>query len=108
MNRTLSIAAALLFSLAAFGTASAAGNDTPRVDRRQARQQERIAQGIHGGSLTPREAMRLERGQWRVAHMQQRFQRDGQVTGHERARLWRAQNMQSRHIHHKRHNRRHA
>jgi len=107
MNRKL-VLAALLFFLALAGSASAAGNDTPRIDRRQARQQQRIEQGLRDGSLTPREAMLLGRGQWRVDRMKQRFGRDGQISGRERSLLWRAQNIESRDIHYKRHNRRHA
>jgi hypothetical protein len=81
------------------GTAAwAQSNETPGVDARQERQQNRIAEGIASGQLTPRETARLERGEARIDRMEQKAKADGVVTPKERARLGAAQNHESRAI----------
>jgi len=80
---------------------------TPNIDQRQAVQQQRINQGVQSGSLTPNETARLERGQERVQGMENRAKADGVVTPQERRRIKHAQNVESRKIAHKKHNRRH-
>jgi uncharacterized membrane protein YebE (DUF533 family) len=105
MHRTLSTLAAVALTTCLAGTALADTTATPRVHRRQVRQQERIAQGVHSGQLTPRETARLEAGQGHVAAMKERAKSDGVVTPRERARLAHAQNVQSRHIDRAKHNR---
>lgn len=77
---------------------------TPRVDQRQASQQQRIEQGVATGSLTAPETLRLEKEQARIQKMETRAQADGVVTGKERARLEAAQDAASRDIHRKKHN----
>ena len=81
--------------------------NTPLVDQRQANQERRIDQGVASGSLTQREANRLERGQQHVDNMENRAKADGVVTRRERARLNHAQNVQSRHIYAQKHDRQH-
>ena len=81
--------------------------NTPRVDQRQANQERRIEQGVASGSLTQREANRLERGQQRVENMEARAKADGVVTPGERARLHQAQDVQSRRIYNQKHDRQH-
>jgi uncharacterized membrane protein YebE (DUF533 family) len=81
--------------------------NTPRVDQREANQERRIEQGVASGSLTPREANRLERGQQHVENMENRAKADGVVTRQERARLNHAQNVQSRRIYAEKHDRQH-
>jgi hypothetical protein len=81
--------------------------NTPRVDQRQANQERRIDQGVASGSLTQREANRLERGQQHVSNMENRAKADGVVTRRERARLNHAQNVQSRRIYAQKHDRQH-
>jgi hypothetical protein len=98
----LGIAAAAL--LATSG-ASVADN-APRARHRHHRQEHRIAQGVRSGSLTPREAMRLERGQAHVHRQMIRAHRDGKLTWRERARIERAQDAQSKRIFRAKHNRR--
>lgn len=78
---------------------------TPGIDAREARQQERIAQGVASGQLTPRETLRLERGQQHIENMEARAKADGVVTAQERARIRHAQNVQSRHIYREKHDR---
>jgi len=106
MNRTLSILAAAALTTCLAGGAFADTTATPRVHRRQVRQQERIAQGAKSGELTPRETARLEKGQAHVQNMKEKAKADGVVTPAERARLAHAQNVQSRHIYRAKHNRR--
>jgi hypothetical protein len=81
--------------------------NTPRVDQRQANQEQRIDQGVASGSLTRREANRLERGQQHVENMESRAKADGVVTKGERARLHQAQNVESRRIAAQKHDRQH-
>ena len=65
--------------------------NTPLVDQRQANQERRIDQGVASGSLTQREANRLDRGQDRVDNMENRAKSDGVVTRGER--VFTAKNM---------------
>ncbi len=91
--------------VAALAAGSAFANTaTPRVNRREVRQQARIQRGVKSGELTRGEANRLERGQAHVDAMKDRAKADGVVTPKERARLNHAQNRQSRRIHRLKHN----
>lgn len=100
MNKSL-VAAALL-ALSAFA-ASAAGTDTPRIDQRQANQEQRIDQGIASGELTRREARRMNRQQNVVNRAEDRAKADGVVTAQEKARLTKAQNTTSKRIYRQKH-----
>lgn len=102
--KTIKTLAALCLVLPALAFAQAS---TPRVDLRQANQERRIDQGVASGSLTPREANRLERGQQHVQNMEARAKADGVVTRQERAQLNHAQNVQSRRIYAEKHDRQH-
>ena len=96
--RTLA-ATALLSAFAACAFAQAAGAAaTPRVDERQARQEQRIDQGVASGELTKRETKKLDAEQNRIDRMENRAKADGTVTKKERARLTHAQNHASRDI----------
>lgn len=95
---------ALLTLLPALAFAQA---NTPRVDQRQANQERRIEQGVASGSLTEREANRLEHGQQRVDRIEDRAKADGVVTRQERLRLHQAQEVQGRRIAVQKHDRQH-
>jgi hypothetical protein len=97
------LAAAALPSLAFTPPAHAQGTNTPVIDRREQRQENRIGAGTADGSLTSREAARLNRGQARVDRMENRAEADGRVTGWERARIQHQQNVQNRRIYRQRH-----
>ena len=90
----------LVAGLVLFTNTASAQSDTstPGVDRRQARQGERIQQGVASGELNRREAKRLEKGQNRVDRIEDKAKADGNVTAKERARLQQAENRQSRRI----------
>ncbi|MFN8588485.1 MAG: hypothetical protein U0704_11885 [Candidatus Eisenbacteria bacterium] len=98
----------VLLLVAAFAalatTVATAGTYTPRVDRREARQAERIREGVRSGELTRGETRQLVQGQRHVHRMEARAKADGVVTPGERARLGHAQNVQSRRIARLKHN----
>jgi hypothetical protein len=72
------------------------GARTPRINARQVRQQQRIAQGVRSRQLTPGETRRLERQQGSIQANKLQAKADGHVTPQERARLTREQNRASR------------
>lgn len=57
------------------------------IDQMQARQRQRIQQGIRSGELTPREAQRLMAEQQQIERMQHRFMSDNRINPFERQRL---------------------
>ena len=99
-------AAAALLTLA-FATApvwAQSSPDTPRIDKREAIQTNRIEQGTNSGALTPGETARLDRGQARIQAGEAAAKADGKVTKRERIALTRAPNHQSRKIKRLKHN----
>ena len=92
------ISVILLGGVLASLLASAAFASTPRIDRREARQRARIAEGRLSGQLTRGEVARLRAGQRHVHRMERRANADGVVTRAERRRIERAQDRQSRAI----------
>jgi len=84
----------------------AQNTDSPVVDARQERQQQRIQQGVDSGQLTAKEFNRLEREQGRIARAEARMKSDGNLTGKERVRLHNMQDRASRHIYRAKHNKR--
>ena len=103
MSATALVVAALALSFAASATVTAAGQLTPRVNRREGRQTIRIRHGVRNGSLTRRETGRLARQQARIHRHEARIKADGQVTARERASLTRQQNRASRNIYRQKH-----
>ena len=99
---TLTIAAAVAAVVATAADAGTAG----RIGRREWRQQQRIAQGIRSGQLTPRETVRLERRQVGLNREIGTMRRwnDGRLTPGERALVNRQQNRLSRGIYRLKHN----
>lgn len=80
------------------GLAYGEGTDTPRIDQRQAEQQQRIDQGVASGQLTEREANRLNKQQEQIGKMEEKAKADGVVTKKERGKIERSQDRASRHI----------
>lgn len=118
ISQVLSVLAVggLMLSASAQTATSTAGPGTvdplhPRVNqvnRRQTRQQKRIANGINNGSLNPKEAARLEK---REAGVQRQEERDmakhnGHLTKAEQRQLNRRENRISRSIYRDKHNNR--
>ncbi len=102
--KTVKALAAIAIVLPTFAFAQA---NTPGIDQRQVNQEHRIDQGIASGSLTQREANRLERGQQHVDNIENRAKADGTVTRQERNRIQHAQNVQGDRIYHQKHDRQH-
>lgn len=101
MKTLTMLAAAALTTLSLAATAQTP--NTPRVDERQANQEQRIEQGVASGELTQREANRLARQQNRIGHYEDKAKADGTVTGRERHQLNHAQNHASRNIRRQKH-----
>jgi hypothetical protein len=75
-----------------------------RINQRQDRQQQRIAQGINSGNLTAREAAALEKQQASIARYEARSRADGPgLTKVERARIENRQDKASRNIRRQKH-----
>jgi hypothetical protein len=72
---------------------------------RNINQQQRIAQGVRSGELTPREAGRMEHREAAVNRMQGRAGADGHVGRFEQQRIQQAQNRQSEAIWRQKHDR---
>jgi hypothetical protein len=86
------------------GNPTSASSQRMQADvQRNIDQQKRIEAGIGNGSLTNREAGRLERGQARVERGQFRAGSDGHVGAAEQQHIQRAENRQSRRIHRQKH-----
>lgn len=93
----LSLAAAstgVFAQTAAPAAPAAAANPaaTPGIDARQARQEQRIDQGVASGQLTKRETRRLDREQGAINRVENKAKADGIVTAQERKRLHHMQN----------------
>ena len=76
------------------------------INKRQARQQARIYQGIASGSLKQHEAARLERQEARIGAREARDRRNG-LSPRERAQLERGLNRESRQIYRQKHDHQH-
>jgi len=95
----LSIVVGILF----FWTANAQ-SVTPKVDKRQNIQKERIEKGIQNGELTRKETRLLAKEQRHIKRAERRAKSDGVVTRRERVRLDRKQDRANRHIGRAKHN----
>lgn len=74
-----------------------------RDQRREVRQQARIAEGVKSGELTRPEAHRLRKGQRRVDAAQRAAKADGEVTPEEKAKIEKMQDVQSARIYKQKH-----
>jgi hypothetical protein len=87
------------------GNPASASSQRMQADvQRNINQKERIQAGTKDGSLTAREAARLERGQARTERREARAGINGRVGAGEQARIQRGENRQSEVIRHERHN----
>jgi hypothetical protein len=96
-NTMVSIfAGALLMATGSF----AADEKEGKIQQRKENQQERIAQGVKSGSLTPAETAHIERQASKVNKevRRDRKQNDGKLTPQEKARINRQQNKLSKEI----------
>ena len=102
MKTRMLMAGALVFGLVAgsFGSTAFAGE----VKDREENQQDRIAQGIKSGELTPKEATNLEKGEAKIEKDRQKALADGKMTRKERKKLNKEENKESKKIFRKKHN----
>lgn len=100
MKKLLGIAVLSVASLPAFALDS-----TPRIDQRQANQEQRIEEGIRSGQLNRREADRLRQGQREIRRMERQALADGRISRREGARIEQAQDAQDRLIAQEKHDR---
>lgn len=94
-------ASALLICLAA--PAFAQPTQTPHLDKRQAKMENRIEKGKASGALTGKETARLEKRQEKLDQAEDRAKSDGVVTGQERRHLDKRADTLSRDIHRQKH-----
>ena len=104
---TLIATALSLTSAAVFAQAASSPAATPRVDQRQANQEQRIEQGQASGELTRREARRLQHQQAHIQRAENQAKADGTVTAGERQHLHHMQDNASKRIHRQRHDAQH-
>lgn len=86
----------------------AQGTATPNIDKTQQQQNNRIAEGVHSGKLTPQEAQNLQHREAKIDAGKHAAKADGVVTRAERHKLKHRQARASRAIYRKKHNRRTA
>ncbi len=103
MERIAVLLLALTFAGLTAGATSAHPNRSS-IDRREARQHQRIHAGWKHGQLTRGEAKRLRAGQRHIRRMERRGRADGHLSLRERAHIQRELNQQNRRIHRMRHN----
>ena len=84
-------------------TSAYAGDRDPGVNKRQARQHHRIAEGVKSGELTHSEAKSLRTEQRAIRAEEAEFKSDGKLTRGERRELRRDLNESSRDIHREKH-----
>jgi uncharacterized lipoprotein YajG len=77
-----------------------------QVNRRETRQQNRIANGVKNGSLNPHETARLERGEQRLQNNEKKdmAKDNGHLTKQDQRQLNRESNHMSRRIYKDKHN----
>ncbi len=86
------------------GNPNSASSQRMQADvQRNVNQQRRIEQGVQSGSLTTREAGRLEGGESRISKKEARAGSDGKVSAHEQQRIQKAENRESHRIHREKH-----
>lgn len=101
MTQLKTLTIGLAFSIASIG--AFAQTATPRVDKREGKQETRIDAGVASGQLNAREANRLDKQQDHVADVEAKAKSDGTVTKAERRRLAKAQNRTSENIYQQKH-----
>jgi hypothetical protein len=99
MNRTLLATALSLACAGAFAQTTAA-----TTTQRDVNQQTRIENGLKDGSLSTKEAAKLEKEESHVDHLQAKDLKDGKLSAAERAQLNAAQNKVSKDIAADKHN----
>lgn len=100
MKKIFSFTLSAVFIL---GLGVAAFANTPHINRREYREQQRIRQGARSGELTRRETARLEAQQGRIRGYEWYAKSDGHVSYAERRRLDRMLDRANRDIYRQKH-----
>ncbi|WP_263367591.1 hypothetical protein [Edaphobacter bradus] len=106
MNFTkLALIATLSLSSAAIYAQAPATTSKPTINQRKENQQDRIAQGVKNGTLSPSEAARLEHQEAGINKEERgmRAQNNGHLTAQDRKTLRQQQNVESKRIYNKKH-----
>ena len=86
------------------GNPNSASSQRMQADvQRNINQEKRIENGVQNGSLTNREVGKLEHGQAKVDRMEANAAHNGKVGAGEQRRIQHAENVQSKRIHHEKH-----
>lgn len=94
------LAVALSMTLAGLAMAQPS---TPNLDKQEAKQQQRIDQGVASGQLTAKETNNLDKRQAKLAANEAAAKSDGKVTRAEHRKLQREANRNSRAIYRQKH-----
>ena len=94
---------ALALSTAAMAQAPTSATATPRLDKREANQQQRIDQGVASGQLTAKETNNLDKREAKLAADEAAAKSDGKVTRAERRKLQHEANHTSKAIYRQKH-----
>lgn len=96
----------LVLSAAALIAFSVSPALAQNIHQRKVNQQDRIANGVKSGQLTPHETARLERQQKSINHEEHNMRKadNGHLTAADRRQLNRRQNRSSKNIYAKKHN----
>ncbi len=88
-------------------TSTATHEKHATINQRKENQQDRIAQGVKAGTLSPAETARLERSQAKINHQTRDMREDngGKLTAADREKLRAEQNAQSKRIYNTKHDR---
>lgn len=95
-----------IFGTFAFIAEESSAQVTPRADRRQRIQSNRIRSGVRSGQVTKTERRSIGRSVRSANRLERRAKSDGKVTWKERARIQHRQNKTSRKIYRTKHNNR--
>jgi hypothetical protein len=100
------LAIAMIFGLTGSLSAQTAYQRRHNINRRQARQERRIATGVRTGRLTPEETERLMRQENKLNRRESKYRASGgRLTWKERQKLNRSLNRESRTIYRQKHDR---
>ena len=106
MKKSLGIFFASLVIIGGMSIASSAQTRKPlhNINKRQQNQERRVYNGVRNGSLTPKEAARIERGEERIDRQEAHYRASGNgFNRRERVKLERSLNRESRLIHRQKH-----
>jgi hypothetical protein len=97
------LSTAILLAFSSLAMAQAPSTATPRIDKREAHQQQRIANGAASGQLTAKETAHLEKRETKISTDEAAAKADGTVTKAERIHLRREENRANRAVHRQKH-----